>query len=248
MSDISKDKIDITMTAVLRPLLLSHTLISIKEKICRGDTSRYRLIINVDPIGEDVDQLKVIKTAKKNFDNVVYNLPDKPSFPHAVRWVWSKVEAPYVFHIEDDWSFSREIDVDHMINILKSHKDLSSLRLYKYKTPTSKTIFTFACKWHYHKEGFYLAADWKKQFGLNPILIKKEFIDQALPHMRDDTNPEKQFRYSREYMRPIIKKWKYGIYSKPGDEAAVVDIGRKWINNTNFCKPKEGTFLTWETK
>jgi len=248
MSDISKPKIDITMTAVLRPLLLSETLISIKEKICQGEESRYRLIINIDPIGADVDPMRVVKTAKKNFSDVIYNIPDKPSFPNAVRWVWEQTTAPYIFHIEDDWKINKQIDIDDMINILKSHKKLSSLRLYKYKTPAQNTFFTFACKWNYHKEGFYLASDWKKQFGLNPILIKKEFIDQVLPKMVSDTNPEKQFRYSRECMRPIIKKWEYGIYSKPGEEIAVIDIGRKWINQTNFCKPKTGTFLTWEIK
>ena len=135
-----------------------------------------------------------------------------------------------------------------MISILKKYEKLSSLRLYKFKTPKRKKFLTFACSWVYHEEGFYMAKDWRKQFGLNPILIKKKFIDQALPRMRDTVNPEKQFRFSQEYMRKVIKDWQYGIYSNPGDKALVTDIGRKWINNTEFCKPKTGTFLTWEKK
>ena len=67
-----KDKIDITMTAVLRPSMLSETLILFKERICQGEEDRYRLIINVDPVGENVDQSKVIKVAKKNFKDVIY--------------------------------------------------------------------------------------------------------------------------------------------------------------------------------
>jgi len=247
MSEISKDKIDITMTGTLRPHLLSQTLISIKENICRDEVDRYRLIINIDPIGEDVPPSKVVKTAQKNFSNVIYNIPENPSFPKAVKWVWSQATAPYIFHIEDDWLINRQIDVDDMIRILRTNLKLSSLRLYKLNTPPRKTIFTFNCRWFY-KDGVYIAKDWKKQFGLNPILIKKEFIRQALPRMVDDTNPEKQFRESQQYMRPVIKKWQYGIYSKPGDPALVTDIGRKWINNTNFAKPNTGTFLTWEKK
>ena len=102
MSEISKDKIDIAMTAVLRPSILAGTLTTIKEHVCKGDDSRFRLIINIDPIGEDVSPSKMIKVAEKNFSNVLYNVAEKPSFPLAVKWVWSKTTAPFVFHWEDD--------------------------------------------------------------------------------------------------------------------------------------------------
>ena len=240
------DKIDITMTATIRPNILSRTLKSINDKICR-DRDEFRLILNVDPIGEKIKPMKIVKMAQSYFDDVIFNIPRTPSFSKAVQWVWKASTAPYIFHIEDDWTIAREIDVDHMISILKKYPKLSSLRLNKYKTLKRKKINAFSSHWVYHEEGFYMAKDWKKQFGLNPILIKREFIDQALPKMRDNTNPEKQFRYSQEYMRPIIKNWQYGLYSKPGERPLAIDIGRDWINRTEFTKPK-GTFLTWEKK
>ena len=243
-----KEFIDITMTSMLRPSLLSTTLTSIRERICKSDEDRYRLIINVDPLGEDVKAVDVVKTAKKNFKNVISNTPTIASFPKAVKWVWSQVTANYIFHIEDDWKFNIDIDVDKMIEILRKYEKLSSLRLYKYHIPERTKFMTFGCHWIYNSDGFYLAKDWRKQFGLNPILIKKEFIDQAFPKMVDNVNPEKQFRESQDYMKPIIKNWQYGIYGSPGDRPAVTDIGRKWINQTNFCKPKNETFLTWERK
>lgn len=242
-----KDKIDITMTAVIRPAILNRTLSSIVNNICQ-ERDRFRLILNIDPIGENVKPAKVIRIAKKYFDDFIYNIPKTPSFPKAVKWVWANATAPYIFHIEDDWTINRKIDVDDMINILKNHEKLSSLRLYKYTTPKGKKFRTFLCVWTYNEEGFYLAKDWKKQFGLNPILIKREFINQTLPRMVDNINPEKQFRDSQKQMASIIKNWQYALYCKPGDTAIVTDIGRQWINNTNFAKPKTGTFLTWEKK
>lgn len=241
------DNIDITMTSVIRPGLLDRTLRSICDKICT-DKNRFRLIINVDPIGSKLKPMKVVKTAEKYFDNITYNIAKEPSFAKAVKWVWKNSDAPYIFHIEDDWLINRPIDVDDMINILKKNVKLSSLRLYKSKTPKRKKFTTFACNWVYNEDGFYLSKDWKKQFGLNPILIKREFINQALPRMRDNVNPEKQFRYSQDYMRKVIKDWQYGLYSKPGERAAVTDIGREWIKKTEFAKPNRGTFLTWEKK
>jgi len=243
------ERIDITMTAVIRPELLNETLSTISEKVCK-DRDGFRLIINVDPIGENIKPMKVIKVARKYFDDVVFNIAKVPSFPRAVKWVWSQATAPYIFHWEDDVNILREIDVDHMIKILKENKNLSSLRLYKGNTPKNRKAFhTFSCKWMYNEEGFYVAKDWRKQFGLNPILIKREFVQAAVKRMVEHTNPEKQFRYSQPYMRPLIKKWHYGIYAKPG-ETRLIDgrKGVKWKQKMKLGKPKGKTFLKWEKK
>ena len=250
MNDIFKDRIDITMTSVLRPSIMSETLVKIREHVCRGQEDRYRLILNVDPIGENIDPMRMVKVAMKNFKNVVYNIAEKPSFPHAVKWVWSQVEAHYVFHWEDDVNILYDIDVDDMISILKKYKKLSTLRLYKAPTPNKTRFYTFACNWKYKPEGFYVASDWKKQFGLNPILIKSEFVKEAVKRMVDNTNPEKQFRYSQEYMRPLIRKWEYGLYTKPGAPRMIDGRkGQKWKNQMGLDKPGGGqTFLKWEKK
>jgi hypothetical protein len=239
------DKIDITMTAVLRPKILAKTLNSIVTNVV-DDIDRFRLIINIDPVGQDIKPSRVIDIAKSYFKDVVWNVPGSPSFPLAVKWVWSQATAPYIFHWEDDVLILRKIDVNDMIAILNKYERLSSLRLYRGAVPKKKTIHTFACRWKYNADGFYLANDWKKQFGLNPILIKKEFIDQALPRMRDDTNPEKQFRFSQAYMRKVIKNWQYGLYAKPGD-GRMVDgrQGQVWKNRMNFSKPEGATFTKW---
>lgn len=241
-------KIDITMVAVIRPGLMQRTLKTVVKNIVRGNQDRFRLILNVDPIGEKVKPEKVVKVAKQYFENVVYRVAKEPSFAKAVKWVWKTSDTPFIFHIEDDWDITRTIDVNHMIEIMQRYPDLSSLRLYKYKTPKKYTFLTFGCRWRYYPEGFYIADKWQKQFGLNPIFIRREFIDEALPRMRDDVNPEKQFRDTQKYMRPIISKWKYGLYTKPGDPILALDTGTKWRSKTKFVKPKGKPFLTWETK
>jgi len=240
-------KVDITMVAVIRPDLVRRTLKTIVANIV-DDPERFKLILNIDPIGEKIKPEKVAKIAKEYFGNVIYNIPKKPSFAKAVKWVWENSNTPYIFHIEDDWDIARKININHMIKIMMKYKELSSLRLYKYNTPKREKFFTFGCNWRYNKEGFYVADRWQKQFGLNPILIRREFINEALPRMRDDINPEKQFRDTQKYMKPIIKKWKYALYTKPGDKALAIDTGTKWRRKTKFIKPSKKTFLTWETK
>ena len=241
-------KIDITMVSVIRPDLIQRRLKTVVKNIVQGNPDRFRLILNIDPIGEKVKAEKVAKVASQYFENVVYRIAKEPSFSRAVQWVWKNSDAPFIFHIEDDWDITRKIDVDHMIKIMRKYKDLSSLRLYKYRTPKKKVVFTFGCNWRYNKEGFYVSDKWEKQFGLNPILIRRDFINEALPRMRDDVNPEKQFRDTQKYMVPVIKKWKYGLYTNPGDKPLAIDTGTKWRSKTKFIKPRKKTFLTWETK
>lgn len=243
------DKIDICMTAVLRPKLIAETLDLIIKNVCDNDTSRFTLILNVDPIGENIKPAKIVKIAKKKFENVIFNIPKKPSFPIAVKWIWEQSTAPYIFHWEDDVNILRKINIDNMIEILKKYDQLSSLRLYKGNIPNKLTISIFNCKWKYNKDGFYLASDWKKQFGLNPILIKKSFIKEAVELIKDNINPEKQFRYSQKYMRSLIKKWQYGIYAKPGDKRLIDGRkGQRWKNVMHLDKPKRKTFIEWEKK
>lgn len=244
-----KEFIDITMTSVIRPSILSNTLQTIKKFLCKNEMDRFRLIINVDPVGEDIDPLNVVKVAEKNFNNVIYNIAETPSFPRAVKWVWSQSTAPYIFHWEDDVDILHDIDIDNMIYILNTYDDLSSLRLYKAATPNQKSFHTFSCRWDYNKEGFFVARDWRRQFGLNPILIKSEFVKEAVKRMVDDINPEKQFRESQKYMRPLIKRWKYGLYTKPGSPRMIDGRkGQKWKNDIGLDKPKGETFLKWEKK
>jgi len=241
-------RVDITMTAVIRPKMLASSLKTIIQRVVKKQTG-FRLIINVDPVGEDKDPMLVVETAKKFFSEVIYNIPNKPSFPKAVKWIWSQVEAPFAFHWEDDTKISRDIDVNDMISILNKYPKLSSLRLYKARTPKAKNFHTFNCRWIYKPEGFYMANDWKRQFGLNPILIKKAFIDGAVKRMIDDVNPEKQFRFSEEYMKDHIKEWSYGLYTKPGEDR-IVDgrQGENWKRKLGLKKPKGNSFLKWDKK
>jgi len=136
-------KVDITMTAVLRPKILKGTLDTIVKNVI-DNPKRFRLIINVDPVGENIEPKVIIKIANKYFDDVIYNIAKEPSFPKAVKWIWSQTTAPFVLHWEDDVNILRKININNMISILNKVDDLSSLRLYKGHAPKKgKSFRTF---------------------------------------------------------------------------------------------------------
>jgi len=241
-----KSKVDITITATVRPKLLDTTLTSFYNNLFCEDPDRYRIIINVDPVGEvGSTQQDMVDVCHKYFKEVIYNFPEKPSFSKAVIWCWTQTEAQFIYHLEDDWALNRPVKMKTMIQILKENPNLACLRFSKYNVPEGNHIVLFESAYTL-KKGYYLAADSSSQFGLNPCLIKSEYVKTAVKLMTENINPEKQFRANNGRMRPFVKMWQYGIYSEPGQPALVTDIGRNWRKIHNFKKPKNSAFLVWE--
>jgi hypothetical protein len=236
--------IDVTMTATLRPGIVSQTLDSFCRNIFK-DRDNYRLIINVDPVGEKIDPIKVLEVCKQYFKNIIFNSPKQASFPTAVIWCWSKTTSDFIFHLEDDWLLTSKIDINDMIRILNLNENLVCLRLPKCDIPKSITMKLWKAKYFYTGDNYFVTSS-NNQFGLNPVLIKREFIKEAVQIMSLLFNPEKQFRPSKnERMNNLINKWKYGLYGVPGQKATVLDNGTVWRQKNNFKKPQD-SFLVWE--
>lgn len=240
--------IDITMTATIRPWIVKQTL----ESFCKSaflKKKSYRLIVNIDPIGENLSAKSVVNVCKSFFDNMVYSIPREPSFSKAVQAVWRMANAKYIFHLEDDWVIYRKIDIGHMIKLLDKYDDLACLRLCRHRINKEDPVRLWGCRYDYNKDGFFVARDSGTQFGLNPVLIKGDFVKEAVRLMVDDRNPEKQFRYSNEVMRDFVMRWKYGVYARYGDKPLVFgEYGEQWRKIYGFAKPDFNKFTTWERR
>lgn len=257
------ERIDITMAATLRPAILEQTLLSIVEKVCKNNTDRFNLIINVDPAGEDIPQSDVVDVAKKYFANVISNTPTEASFPLAVKWIWGNTSTPYIFHIEDDFEVLEELDIDHMIYILKKYPKVCTLRLCRgvgFDNPdpsmSGKALKRAGQTWHYNEDGFYLASRVLGALSLNPSLMNREFQQGAQPFIKKGIDPEAVLRYStfiqahakwHKELYKFLSAWDYGIYAVP---LAVRDIGRTWRKQHGFRKPRTKGALpsTWIKK
>jgi hypothetical protein len=117
--------------------------------------------------------------------------------------------------------------------------------LSKYNVLNSNRIRLWGALYSHTGDNYYVTES-NNQFGLNPVLIKKEFVKAAIPLISGGANPEKQFRPSKNgKMNNLINNWKYAIYAVPGSKATVVDIGPTWKEAHKF-KKSNGTFLVWE--
>jgi len=249
---------DITMTAVRRPEVIEKTLKSFTENLFTTPDD-HTLIVNIDPIGEGNDK-EVINVCRKYFPNTFIHQAKEPSFPKAVKWTWEQVESKFFFHLEDDWILQRPIFLSDLTGLLIKHENLACMRLYKEDIPFNgamyDTVKMFGCNYEWNGTRSFTntyftpvagSNNWKNQFGLNPVLIRKKFIDEALPLMVDDKNPEKQFRENNPVMRNILNKWTFAIYGIPGDSRYVWGKnGLHWRQQSEFKKPRDGSgFTTW---
>jgi len=237
------EKIDITIPTTLRPGLLEKTLDSFCKNVFT-DRNRYRLIFNVDPIGEDCDPMDVVKVAGFYFDDILYNIAEKPSFPKAFMWCWNHAESDYLFHINEDWELLRPINIDDMIDILEKTNNLACLRLLRVDIPNN--FNGFSSEYKYIDMGKYLRAERRDaSFSTSPELIKAAFYKEARKYLLNNKNPEKQFRPGNKVYK-VVKEWDYAFYAKPGDKMLIKDIGRDWMAKNKFRKKGGHGFTEWE--
>jgi hypothetical protein len=239
------DKIDITMIATIRPKILEQTL----ESFCKNmftDVDRYNLILNIDPVGEDVDSKEVCDIAFKYFKNGTVHYAKELNFSKAVIWTFSQATSRFVFHLEDDWKLLRSINIDYMIEIMKKNPNLASLRLNRLKSNIQDN------------DGFIY--DPEGRLSLNPTLFNGNFIRGIYSLMDSNLNPEKQLRTSgysgkisidydkdlAEKRGNFISKWDHAIYVKESFDPIVEDIGRKWMTNSKYSKIK--SFIKWDER
>jgi len=216
-------KIDITITSTIRPELLYITLYSFKSKLLKNNF-KYRIILNVDPIGDDnYNQQKILDITSIFFNDIIYNFPKEPNFPKAVIWCWKQVKSDYVFHLEDDWYLIKDINLNSMINILDRNLNMASLKLSQTKQKEKNNqIEDFI----YHEK-----------LSLNPTLFNGKFIKNIVQLLNNKINPEKQLCYNISNKRTqYIYKWKHAIYTKEGNEILIMDTGRDWLEEIIHLK------------
>lgn len=239
---------DITITATCRPEILDKTLKSFWENMFWP--IKPRVVINIDPAGPG-DPCKTYDTVGKYFLARLANFPKEPSFPKAFHWCWTNADASYIFHLEDDWELLRKVDIWDMIRIMEINPDLAALRLSKFPAgPTPLDMMKNWNRWVPWNGTFYeVKQDERHRIGVcgHPTLFRGSFVRQMLPFLDPQANPEKQFQGTNPRITLLMPRWRFGVFSKPGDPAYIRDIGRDWMKKNGLHKAgNKGFFTQWE--
>lgn len=247
--------VTITTTATIRPEIFKQTIDSFFKNMFdnyRNTGHQLNLVLNIDPIGGLVGYITDFANIIYNrFDHVLFNTPMIPSFPKAFKKVWENIyeESNYVFNLEDDWELTQSINLLNLINIMENEKDLGILRLAAFHAGENE-MKNWNKYFPYNGKYYECPEELKGGLGFcgHPSLIKAEFVRNTAKYLDKNRNPEKQFhsRGRTPIMEEVIK-WRYGVYSIPGSDPLIKDIGREWMIKNNF--KKQGTkayFVKWE--
>lgn len=240
--------IDVTITATRRPTLLHQTLTSFYEPFFKR--AKVRGIINVDPVGEEIDSRRVVDVCHEFFEEVVWNCPKEASFPKAFKWCWSQATGDFVFNLEDDWELKRPFPVDYIVILFKKYQDLVSVRLPAF--PAGKE--SMKC-WNrffpWNGEFYEVPRDHVIGLGFcgHPSFLRGEFVKKVAPMLEEHINPEKQFHHHNQGIVDEVSKWRFGIFGEPNDPPTpplVEDIGRRWMVENGWRKEgNKAYFTTW---
>lgn len=232
------------MTAVRRMGILERTLRSFKEGLFKDHDCR--LIINVDPVGEEIESLKVVLLCEEFFPVFKFRCPNVPSFPSAFKWVWLQTENDFVFNLEDDWELVVPVNLDNMVALMRERPRLAVLRLPKWRTDiqSSKNWSTF---FPWNGSFFECPAGKRAEMGFcgHPSLLRGDFVRKTAASILESANPEKQFHYNRAITREVLN-YDFGVFSAQNSPPAIVDIGGSWRGQNGWKKAgNRAHFVSW---
>ena len=207
-----KESIDVVVISTLRPKLINLTLASFQKHFL-NQFGNFRIILNVDPVGEENScQDTIIDLVNRYSDNVIARTPKTGNFSEAVRWAWSQVKSPFFLHLEDDWFLKKKVLKDDVSEKFKLDEKLAGIRLNLSRNPRERPL---------HSNGL----------SLNPSIFRTSVIQSLLGDFDIAKDPEKQFRNNES-----LKMQNFFYYGKPKESSYVVDTGKKWRKSLGLTK------------
>jgi len=227
---------DFTTTATNRIDIVEHCYASFHKNLEWVDWNNSTLLINIDPVPLGINASNFMDMCSKYFGQVIINIPDKPNYTQAYKWVYRKANSKLIFNLEDDFILTRKVDVRALVEYFNQNKELYSVSLRVYP-------------WHY------------QSIPTSPQILHKRFYKIVGEGLDPKINPEVQLRGSKwglkmptfreGYGPKISEKGKLVVYPEQGGDhnCIVKDIGREWSKSRGLLRTKEKKdFVTWERK
>jgi hypothetical protein len=240
--------IELTIVAARRPSLLARTLESFQQHLFRHFKFS-NASINIDPIWGDESEMKeCIRVMQQYFPNARAFTPDAPSYCRAVKRLWSKSTADFIFHLEDDWMLMEDVDP----SILDRFNDTTLAQV---------SLMAKEKNWDCARRGDYHYIKRRdKIFGLVPSPIRKrmpnftvspaftrgEFARHWASLMDESLDPEKQAHSGvNAKLEKYVRPYRNYLYSGKQHYHIAVDTGREWRDARHIQKITIKGTSTW---
>lgn len=221
--------VDVIVTTTCRPHLQRTFRSFLRRVRC---TEPYRFIVNIDVLHPDYLPRTLAFLESLGITDV--NINHEPGAFHeghtrAINHLYSRITSPVFFHLQDDWIFRRNLDLDPLIRLMREHPHIDHIRLSKMTIPRREWLYHLserpdeACMADHHQheiDGIPLVH--ARTWSFNPSLARTR-IARCFTDIPIGTRAETYI--CREYARRLDRDGCY-IYGRIGDPAMVRDIGR----------------------
>lgn len=173
--------------SIIRPEILERTLSSFQQNVKNNNMFASKCYVNIDNNPNDTRTDQQVKVLQKYFakENLIINISNQSNFPEAVKWLYTNIDdnIEYTCFIEDDWIFTKEID---MLEMFKHNEQIHSV--------------IFRC--YNNSNKFYQAHTLHKTSFLKYLAQKMTFTKNPQVEARQLSNPKGFYQYPEQ---PILK-------------------------------------------
>lgn len=123
-------------------------------------------------------------------DWLVVRTPGRSGFGGAIRSAWAALreltEAPFIFHLEDDFTFNRPVELLEMVAVLDRRPHLVQLALRRQPWNASELaaggiVEMHPADWVEHFDGERVWLESARNFTTNPCLYRRALLDHDWP-------------------------------------------------------------------
>lgn len=214
--------IDVLMITDGRQACFAETLRSAQANL-HGYIDRWWVYCDTDD-GDYIAYLDEFVRSDDGVDEVFWHPRGRQGFGGAIRYAWGKIladsAATHLFHLEDDFTFNRPVNLDHLAVVLDTYPEIVQMALRRQPWNDAElaaggvvelhpTAFTDTAAELMLPDGGIEHFDWLEHrlfWTTNPALIRTEFIaENPWPDSRHsegiftrrvlDRNPDARFGY-----------------------------------------------------
>ena len=220
-------KIDIAMTAALRPQIVRRTLSSLQDNLTFMNESK--LVVDIAPVGDTRrSQADILEVVRQYFpDRYNARMQRESLQADALKWTWQHVTTEFFWQWEDDWELTcpiSETEVKLMVDFMNNNPNLGLILLDRCEKPVYLKA-GYMDQFRYIHSGMWNREE-AKSLGGPPALIRKEYADQVCSIV--DGAVCLDILSSEPEAQSVLDKWDIYLYGKNPD-GLVRDIGKPWV-------------------
>lgn len=227
-------RVDICMTAALRPDIVVQTLESLKKNINLMVSAAFfhslRLVVDIANVGDpqytQQDVLDAIHQTVPGWDVIARALPEGSVQAEALRWTWKTSDAPCILQWEDDWTLEKEVSMQVLLRAFLSFKRLGML----YLDRAGKSVLDYGgySKGTFEKvgNGFYRRKK-GKSLGGPPAVLSRQYINAVMPLLDGVTCLDVLSQGKKA--QKVLSNWELFVFTGLDNKGNLVqDIGKEW--------------------